>query len=101
MVDVVVGQDHPVDLTQGVLFDESNHRPKAARVAGIDDGDPFVAAVHERVCAANARNRPDHTLIIGLAAGMEALLGQGLRSAGLSGQAVGHRATVIVPFMWS
>ena len=64
VVDVVMGQDHPVDRTQGACLEESKHRPRATRIAGIDDGQPFVATVHEGLRAANARNRRNHASII-------------------------------------
>src|SRR6202035_1671969 len=47
MIDVVVREDHPVDLTQVLFLEKAKHRLKAARVARIDDGQSLVAAVRE------------------------------------------------------
>jgi hypothetical protein len=51
-------------VSQGVVFDEAKHRLETARVAGVDDSQPIVAAVHEGVRAANARDRRNHVPII-------------------------------------
>src|SRR5256714_3780838 len=64
VVDVVMGKDHPVDSTSGVLLDEAKDSPDAARVAGVDDREPFCTAVEVRLSAPNARNRRNHVPII-------------------------------------
>src|SRR2546421_11503513 len=64
VVDVVVGEDHPVDSTSGVLLDVAKHGPDAARVAGVDDRELFRAAVEVRLGAPDARDRRYHVPII-------------------------------------
>jgi hypothetical protein len=66
VIDVVMGEDDPIDRAQALLLDESTDRAEAARVARIDDGETFAAAVQVRLGAAHARDPMDHGPIIGL-----------------------------------
>ena len=65
MVDMVMGEDHPVDRSRGVLVEKVKHGRKASRVAGIDDGNPFGGAMQVRLRAPDAGDPLDHPAIIG------------------------------------
>jgi hypothetical protein len=64
VVDVVMGKDHPVDSTSGVLVEEAKDSPDAARVAGVDDREPFRTAIEVRLGAPDAGDWGNHVPII-------------------------------------
>src|SRR5438132_13044099 len=64
VVDVVVGEDDPIDPAQGLCLDESKDRAEAAGISRIDDGETLGVLMQVRLGAANAWNPADHILII-------------------------------------
>ena len=72
VVDVMMGEDDPVDRAQALRRDEPKHRLEAARVPGVDDGQPFSTVVEVGLGAADARDPPDHMRIIGYRDGVSA-----------------------------
>ena len=64
VVDVVVGEDDPIDPAQGLCFDISKDSAEAAGIARVDDGQTLAALMQVCLRAANARNPADHILII-------------------------------------
>ena len=64
VIDVVVGEDDPIDPAQGLCLDEAKDRAEAAGISRIDDGETLAVLMQVRLRAANARNPADHILII-------------------------------------
>jgi len=64
VIDVVVGEDDPIDPAQGLCLDEAKDRAEAAGISRIDDGETLAVLMQVCLRAANARNPADHILII-------------------------------------
>src|SRR5947208_15250570 len=67
VVDVVMGEDHPVDVvrTDPLFLGEAEHGSKASGVAGIDDGRALRSPIEIGLRASNPRDRSDHMVMIG------------------------------------
>jgi len=97
MIDVVMGQDHPLEIlgVESPLGEEAKDSPEAAGVAGVHDGKSLGALIEIGLSAADARYPLDHSHIIDVLTRRPCAILQGLASAAAYG------ATVIMPFMWS
>jgi len=64
VIDVVVREDDPIDLAQGLFLDEAKDRSEAAGIARVDDRETLAVLMKVGLRAANAWNPADHILII-------------------------------------